>query len=399
MLAWKYRIFLAAGTLGLAAWAGYSAERRVMDSAGNKPLTFQSVVRRVMAPKSRTERIDRLNELRHLAGRSHPTARETTEFWEIVRALGIEDVKACLAEIPQKPYRAVNDMLVQMLFYRWAQMDPEGAARVAMQPPYEENYSAILSVATAWAARDAEGALRFAATLPDSSGKNMFGNTAGRVLASQDPENAVVRASAEFPIALYGVVASLVGKSGETEEARMKRFSQLAALPDRKWLKFYLNQLTWMNPEKARATLDEAERAGVPEEEIRQARERLERSSGHKDSQQRMEALQADGSEEGAKEQVNLFRGWAANEADKAAAWASRAGRVDLVAEAVKTQSASLLRSNWQPAVGLPHHPYVKGVLTHYDTWRKMDASAAEAWLQTMPTDIRKHLSPDHATH
>lgn len=398
MLSWKNRFLLGGGTLGLAIWLGYSAERHVMDAAGSKPVTLQSVVRRAMAPKSRTEPIDKLNRLRHAAGRNYPTTRETTEFWETIRALGIEDVKACLAEIPQKPARAVNDLLVQMLFYRWAQMDPEGAARVAMQSPYEETYTPILSVATAWAARDAEGALRFAMTLPDSTGKNMFGNTAGKVLASQDPGNAVARASAEFPIALYGVISFLASTSGETEEARMKLFSQLTALPDRKGLKLYLHQLSWGDREKARATLDEADRAGVPAEEIRQARETLERYSNH-NSQERIEALQADGSEEGAKQQLNLFLNWAANEAEKATAWASQAGRVDLVAETVKSQSASLLRSNWQPAAGLPHNPYVKGVLTHYDTWRKMDATAAEAWLQTMPTDIRKHLSPDHATN
>ena len=83
MLAWKYRLLLAAGALGLATWLGYRAERHVMDAAGSRPMTIQSVVRRAMAPKSRTEPIDRLNRIRHSAGRSQPTPRECAECWEI----------------------------------------------------------------------------------------------------------------------------------------------------------------------------------------------------------------------------------------------------------------------------------------------------------------------------
>jgi hypothetical protein len=402
MLAWKYRILLGAGTLGAAIWLGYSAERHVMDAAGNKPVTIQSVVRRVMAPKSRTEPIDRLNRIRHTAGRSHPTPRESAECWEIVRGFSVDDVKAALAEIPQTPSRAVNEMLIGMLFFRWGQIDPETAAREATQPPYGENYSAIYSVATAWADRDPEAALRWGATVESQLAKNVIGNTAGKMLALRNPEDAV-KILENFPAARNGVIATLAQEASGTVEARRKLISQFAALPDPSRLKQFLQQLGWTlvynDPEAAQSLIGEVEQAGLSPEDIAQVRSRVLSYQRRTAAEKTADWMQELDSKATPQEQQTHFSQWAVNDPEKAAAWASQKGRTDLVAEVVKKNSLGLLRSNWQPGVEeSSNSPWVKGVLVQYETWRKLDATAAEAWLQTMPTDIRNHLSQDHAT-
>jgi hypothetical protein len=48
------------------------------------------------------------------------------------------------------------------------------------------------------------------------------------------------------------------------------------------------------------------------------------------------------------------------------------------------------------PGTGSRNHR-ANPVLTQYDVWQKMDAIAAEAWLQAMPMDSRTHLSTDPA--
>ena len=403
MLSWKYRLLLAAGTLGLATWLGYQGECHVMDAAGSKPVTFQSVVRRVMAPKSRTEHIDRLNRIRHGAGRSYPNQRETTEAWEIIRALTIEDVKACLAEIPRKPERQANEMLIEMLFYRWAQMDPEAAAREAVQPgSYGESYSAISSVATAWSDRDPEGAMRWAANSKSDMAKSMIVSAAGKVLALRNPQEAVTRIATEFPSALRDVITALVRKAGGTEEARLKLLAELTALPEKRPRQIYLQQLfsnaSWQGPEKAAALVDEFERAGVPAEEIGRFRQQLAVSAVHFNLRMRMEGLAAPESKTSEREQQSYYAEWASNEPAQAAAWAEETGRIGLVENAVKSQAKNLLRSVWQPGGGTSFGGWEKGIVTQYASWQKLDATAAEAWLQTMPADIRNHLSRDHAT-
>jgi hypothetical protein len=402
MLAWKYRILLATGTLGAALWLGYSAERHVMDAAGSKPVTFRSVVRRAMAPKSRTERIDQLNRIRHTAGRSHPTPRESAECWEIVRSFSADDVKAALAEIPQTPSRAVNEMLMGMLFFRWGQMDPETAAREATQPPYAENYMAILSVAAAWADRDPEGALRWAATVESQLAKNTVGNTAGKMLALRSPEDAL-KALTELPTARHGVVITLAREASGTEEARTKLISQLGALPDPWALKQYLNQLVWSHvyghPEAAESFVAEMERSGISEEDIANVRKMTLDYVRRSAPWEAANSMLSPDSTATPREQQAHYSNWAVREPEKAAAWASQEGRTDLVADMVKQQSLNLLRSNWQPGVDeSSNSPWVTGVLTQYEVWRKLDANAATAWLQTMPTDIRNHLSQDHVT-
>jgi len=402
MLSGKYRFLLAGGTLGLAIWLGYRGECRVMDAAGSKPVTFQSVVRRVLAPKSRTDQIDKLNRIRHGIGRTYPTQREAAEAWEIIRGMTVDDVKACLAEIPQTPPRPGNEMLTVMLFFRWGQIDPGAAAREASQPPYDQSYSTTVAVATAWTTRDPEGALRWAATVPEGHAKYVVGNAAGRMLVSQNAENAVARASAEFPQVLTGVVVALAQKSGVTAEARRKLISELAELPDQEPLRVYLNRLAqslWgEGAEKAASLLEEVEQSGIPADVVAPFRDQMKGHMRPKDSLGAIEWMQKPESNTTEQQQRSYYSSWSANEPDKAIAWASQAGRVDLISQTVKDHSRSLLRSNWQPGGGDFQNSYAKALVPQFDSWRKLDPTAADAWLQTMPADIRTHLSPDHAT-
>lgn len=400
----KNTLLLAAGTLGLATWLSYRAESHVMDAAGSKPVTIQSVVRRVMAPRSRTEHIDRLNEIRHAAGRTSLTHREATECWQIIRGFTVEDVKAFLAEIPQTPLRPANDALIGMLFYRWAQIDPEAAAREAIQPAYQGvSGTPLISVATAWADRDPEAALHWAASTDSRAARYLVGHAAGKMLALQDPEGAVSKAATEFPEAMNGVISALVRDSRNSEEIRRQTLSQLTGLSDPKALDLYLNQLLWSgvqnDPESRRSLLDEIERSGVPSEKLVSFRTRLEDYTKSDDPRGTMEAMQQPGSEGSDSQQKSHYAFWAANHPDDAASWAVQAGRTDLIADTVKNKAAGLLHSSWQPEAANSSSPWVKGILTQYDSWRKLDAGAAEAWLQTMPADIRNHLSQDNAAH
>lgn len=402
MLSRKKLLLLSAGILAAATWIGYRAECRVMDSAGNKPLTVQSVVRRMTAPKERRRTVDRLNEIRHLAGRMGASPRETAEAWEIIRALGIEDIKACLAEIPRKPQRPVNDMMLQMLFQRWGQLDPQAAAEVASKPPYEEDYSAMLAVGISWAERDVEGALRWAAGQRENTAQNMMGITAGRVLAHEDPEKAIKRALAEFPFAISGVISGLVSETSGNEETRRKVLGQLAALEDKGPLRRYVQQLSWFvndSPEVFASLVKDLEQAELSEGDLKEFKARLEARARHRDWEGSIATTFAPDSTASAEEKQRLFSTWSINQPDKALAWAKEQGNLETLAESVRRNSNYLLRSNWQPASVPSTNPWEKGIVNQFQAWRERDSSAADTWLETMPSDIRQHLSQDHASH
>ncbi|WP_035601422.1 hypothetical protein [Haloferula sp. BvORR071] len=383
---------LAASTLGVATWAGYRAECRVMDSAGNKPITFQSVVRRVTAPKSRTQQIDKLNAIRQRAGRTAMSAGDTKTAWEIIRALTAEDVKACLDEIPLEPPRNVNQALVRMLFFRWGQLDPQAAAEAAVQAPYARDSNLILAVATAWADRDPEGAMRWADKLGPGAVQNVVGYAGGMMLMQQDPATALERAITEFPGALNSVAMALATREGETEESRQVTLLRLAGLKNnRQALNYFLQGMALpsrKDPGIGPSLLAEIDRSGLPADRIASIKSSLDSCLAH--------YVPPQPGTNGAQPVTNedYFR-WSYRDPAKAFAWAEENGRTDLLEPQVKREAMDLLRSSWQPGVRQEvRNPAVKSVVQQYQGWQRLDPAAAEAWLKTMPADLRKHLSP-----
>ena len=398
MLPWKYRLLLGGGTLALATWVGYRAECRVMDSAGSKPVTFQSVVRRATAPKARTEKIDKLNEIRHRAGRTEISAAESAAAWEIIRAFTVEDVKACLEEIPATPRREVNETLMSMLFFRWGQLDPQAAAEMASQSPYRENRRAIAAVATAWADRDPEAALRWAAKSDSYDAKGTMGSMAGKMLAQQNPATALDRALAEFPFAAGNVALSLAMRTDDSEESRKAVLLRLVAQPDKRLLERYVTGLSRRaasDPELASAFVAELERAGVEHSELASIQESLKAGIRRYERQEFPTVERGLDANLPVEQQKADYATWSYYEPEKAVAWAAQSGRADLVSGVVKRQSVELLRSNWQPGQG--DQDSGRGeqrLVSQYETWRKLDPATAESWLKTMPADLRNHLSP-----
>ncbi|WP_367871740.1 hypothetical protein [Luteolibacter sp. Populi] len=403
MLSWKTRLLLGAATLGLATWIGYRAERHITDAAGNNPLTFRSVVRRVMAPKSQTELIKRLNQLRHGAGRSELGDREIAECWSIIRGFTLEDVQAGLAEIPAKPPYQANQALIGMLFFRWAQLDPEAAVQAALKPEHEQNYFILMAVGAAWAAKDPEAALRWSATSDSRFAKNVFGRAAGRMLAAQDPEHALAKVTTEFPQGLFGVVEALVQRS-ETPESRLELFSKLKALPDPKALDYCLTLLTnriyYQNPETLRSMLADVEAADLPPEKLARIKQTIESSLKFEAPEESFGAILKPGSASTESEQKNAYNSWANSKPEEASAWAVANGRTDLVADIVKNQVMSRLRAGWQMGKRDLGSTIMSDTLTpQFEAWQKQDPQAVAAWLQTMPLDVRNYYSKDHAAH
>ena len=404
MLGWKSKLALVAITLGVAAWTGYRSERRGMDAAGKPATTFRSVVRHVMAPKSRTEMIDRLNALRHTAGRSQPTPQEVKQCWEIIRGFTVEDVQAYLAEIPDGLKRPVNHVLISMLFYRWAQMDPEAAMNAATQPPYAENRETLYMVAVPWMQRDVEGAMRWAKASNSDYAKSVIGNDVGRMMVMQDPETALARAKAEFPDAVNSVLLTLTDKLRGNKESRRKLFELLGSIEDPRMQRRCLNQLTWSYVEgdrdEAMAAVAELEESGLLAEQAENFRKEVSFYAMRDRPQERLEWMMRPESNAQAETQLNAYSNWAASNPAEAIEWAKKNDKIDFLGETVKRMTYAQIRAGWQPTDDSRQH-WEDTTHRQFNAWQAHQPEAAGVWLQTLPGDFREIFTStsDHATH
>jgi hypothetical protein len=395
MPGWKSKLTLVAVTLGVASWLGYRAESRSLDAAVRSEPASRSTARQILAPKSRADSFDRLNALRRVAGRSRLTPREEAQCWEIIRGFSVDEVRAYLAEIPESLHLQANLVLAGMLFYRWGQLDPEAAMKEALKPPYAEAQY-YQSVVAAWMGRDLEGIMRWAKANGSEAIKRNVGNAAGRLLAFQDPETALARATAEFPSAVDGVLFTLALQMSDSEESRRKFFALLASREDPKERKRCLERLAsapaYIGRRVPIEVAAELEASGAPPDQVDFFRNELERQAIFQNPQGALERMSLPGSDTPRDRLLSAYANWLKYEPEEAVAWAENHGKVDFIAETVKGRATQRIAGGWQPGGG-ERREWDRSTLDQFNAWRKLEPSAAETWLQTLPSEIRDHFN------
>lgn len=399
MTGWKSRLALVAVTLGVASWLGYRAECRSLDTARQPDSSAHSTARPVLATRTRAESIDRLNALRHVAGRWRLTPREEAQCWEIIRGFSVDEVQAYLAEIPEKLHLPANYVVTGMLFYRWGQMDPEAAMKEALKPPYSEApYSQ--SVVVAWMGRDLDGILRWAKANDSEATQYNVGSAAGRLLALQNPETALARATAECPSAVDNVLLTLALQMNGSEESRRKFFGLLASREDPRQRRRCLGRLASTLASAGRhvplEVVAELEASGAPSDQVDFFRQEVERHAVFQNPQETLEQMSLSGSDLPRDRQLATYGIVVGNHPEEAVAWAVNHGKVDFIAETVKKQATQRIVGGWQPG-GEGRSAWERSTLNQFNAWREHEPAAAETWLQTLPSEIRDYFNaPSH---
>ena len=391
---WSY-VMATLAAAGLAWWTGYRNEVAAVTAAGKPPLTFRSAVRHVLTPKAERDAVKRLEAMRQRAGRGELTPSESAESWRIIRNFSEEQVKAYLADLPRSAGTDSTSVLTYMLFHRWAQLTPETAAREATKDPDKEEGFLVRHVLCAWMARDRDGAERWAETSGSDYSKMICGLFIGRTLVREDPLTAPERAEKEHPEVVPIVFRTLAWDMGATAESRQAFLALRAKYGGMKgWdhaIAALASAAAQKDPENLLATLKDT---GLPPEQALQYRSDAMKQMMYQNPEIMMDWTLDPASAVPMEKQASLYVGWVTQHPKEATEWAVRNGRQDFIADSVRERGTSLMRSGWEQWTGEgPQNERVVEIMNRYQAWRAHDASAAEAWADTMPADIRDHLN------
>lgn len=390
----KYLLFAVAAA-GLSGWVGYRNEVAAVTAAGKPPLTFRSAARHLLTPKTERDAVKRLETLRQRAGRGDLTPSEKLECWQIIRSFSEEQVKHYLAELPPGSWRSANETLAFMLFQRWAQLDPDAAEREMKEEPYSKNPDLPFAVMNARISRDPEAAMRWLEANGSGEMKRIGGRMIGALLVRQDPATALEKAEVLGDYALGAALRATAREMAVTAESR-KAFYALQEKygKTKEWDQAIISLGYAAGARDAEELLGSLEDTGLPEEKSIKLRDRAIGMLMQTDPEKAMNWTMAPTSGVSREKQLSVYRGWAANHSKEAIEWAMQNGRHDLIADSVRQQGKDLARGGWEQWKGEgPQNGWSAGVVDRYRIWRNHDLAAAEAWANTMPTDIRNHLN------
>lgn len=371
--------------MGLGSWYGFYSEERSIEGAGNRPLSLRFLVRRALAGAPAVAATERLNRLRNHAGHTDLTPKERRECWDIVREFTADQVKDYLAELPNSlRERPANFTLGMMLYFRWAQIDPETAANAAERESFY-----FQSVMTAWMGKDPDAAIRWAA-----ANHVEVGVMAGRLIAMDDPHAALKRSEAVSPVAAQISLVTLAQQMSISEDSRREFFAMAEEKTGTKEWDVALSAMisTCMARDPIN-TLNHIDQFGLPPNQSERLREQMVKQMVFDSPEVALTWMQQPDAAVPADQQLAVYSEWAQNYPDQASAWAVKYGRPDFLAKAVEAKAAIAVQNEDDYWLG--------GLKTQFAAWQQQQPDAAGAWLDKMPSSLREKLiiPTIHATH
>lgn len=387
MLTWKSKLLLIAATAGLAAWSGYRAERRTVD-AGARKSTVRTMVKRLTTPADQRAGLDRLDALRLAIGAGYPSRREVAEMWSIIRAFSADEVHAALEAFPEAGGSSGSQTLLNMLHYRWAQLEPEAAAQAALEAGDKVDYSRFMAILSVWAERDPDAAVAWARQSGSTYAEYHFATRfQAKRWVAENPATALDRARAEFPMAVPNVCSELVAKLSSSPESRKQLYALLgdgtSGGPEHQVMQQFARNLAWPGSPTQEVILAEMAEAGFPAMLV-DAYRNSSMPVAFREPREQLEDTAVTG-----QGRQYVYGRWALNEPDKALAWAEARGDAGLVAVAVAQQADQLLETAWSPGRE-EQSPWGASLQRQFAVWHRMDPQAADSWLAAMPGDVKK---------
>ncbi|MES2921228.1 MAG: hypothetical protein V4819_06770 [Verrucomicrobiota bacterium] len=211
-----------------ACVAGFIGYHRGFETALEKPMVGGTEVSGGKRDEHRGTRPDKMNRLRSLRVRSDRSHAAMIESWRIVRDFSADEIRQALADLPPNhDENTTGGLLTAMLYYRWAEIDPQAALESTIQ---RDDATTVFGAAmTAWMNRDPEAAYRWAKSKPELAGKaTLYTRIVARALSNDTPAGTLDKVSTEDDAIRRAVSNVLAGKMSATPEGRAAFLAELA---------------------------------------------------------------------------------------------------------------------------------------------------------------------------
>ena len=336
---------------------------------------------------------DKRERLKSLLAQPEVSRQASLEAWSIIRGMTMDEVEEALANARSQPDAGQSELQTMMLYFRWAQLDPEAAIHASMTDRNPGFEAAVMDAAlTAWMKRDPEAAYRFAVDNKDLS--EVAPMMLARLLVGGGMTTALEKADQ---------------LGGELRKRVLKEFATAAGSDE----------------ESRRAFLDGLARHGTEQERVYAASALVLRWSESDPGA----ALTATGELEAASksQSSDIFRRWMQRDPSAAIVWSvehpgvlADATRVTayqrltsdnpeqaavalavlekepgFLASAVKRLQSTYDREGWSPYGNDTRLLAVTttALRTHFQRWQELDPAAASAWKETLPTRLQANLT------
>jgi len=377
---------------GLAGWAGWKKEASNVVAAQRPTTEHRAAARDPSREKAVGDGVKRLDAILHGAADGSMTSAELADCWLVIRSFTEKQIRAYLAGMPPLADRVDDFYVTAMLFQRWAQLDPESAARESLGERYKKHIWLADAVLCTWVPRDMDGAFRWVEANGSSRFKNLIPHFVGKMLVAEDPATALDRAQAFGQRTVTETLRSMAGEKAATREMR-EEFSNLRGKygSTEEWGSA-MDRLLNAAVEQDMPGLLEGLRNGnaVDGKETVDRQKMISKLIGMGQSELLLKLAIEPSSGFSSGEQADFFSGWASRQPKIAADWALQNGRSGLIADSVKSHAMGMLQQGWQNG---DQDRWADGVAYRYQRWRDQDPDAAEEWSAGMPPDLQKHLN------
>jgi hypothetical protein len=383
----------ALATLGIALWTGYRSEVHILDLSSSPAAAAASLPFPRASPLATAASL-REFDLPALSRKSEPSPQEKARCWELIRRFSIAEIQAALASLQRPSSDTHPSALAEMLFFRWAEMDPTGALEAAIRPPYSQDSSVAHGALTAWMRQDPDAAVRWSSA--SDSSQLHFGaqSMAAGLLVSQDPRTALDRAAAYGSGCVDSTLVELARALADDETSRQQFLALAAGLKGTQNFDRALRQFAATSAaHNPAAAIANADLLGLSASDTETYKLQVFSSWCNIDPAATFDWMKLPGSIYSPDIQARLYDRWAQRSPQDALDWAAgRSDQPEFIAKAVDGSARRLLQGGWQADDG-NDSTQLKVIQQQLDLWQRQQPEAAQAWLCRMPDDLRNNLT------